>query len=112
MNVISLSDRRNENAKRRRGDEMRRLCWFLAADSADKKLVEEQLRTVAALDVVVAQIECEEAEKILRMRKPVQFFWHSDEVKTELATHLSHAVVALSGKCKASVQLRGETNFG
>jgi hypothetical protein len=74
-NVISLADKRNENAKRQRGDEMRRLCWFLAADRADKKLAKEQLRTVTALDAVVAQIECESLKDILRTRAPVRFWW-------------------------------------
>ena len=75
INVISLADRRNENKKRRRGDERQRLCnrlrWFLAADGADKRLMKESLKTVADLDVVMAEYESEAARVILSKRRSI-----------------------------------------
>jgi hypothetical protein len=72
-NVISLADRRNEKAKRQRGDELRKLCnqlrWFLDSDIAGITLAKEKLRTAAALDIIVAQIEDEAARDILRTRR-------------------------------------------
>ena len=73
MSIVSLADRRNEVAKRQRGDEARRLynklSWFLDSESTDKRLTKESLKTAAALDVITAEYEYEDRQDILRSRR-------------------------------------------
>ena len=108
MTIINLGDRRNENAKRQRGDEMRRLCnrlrWFLAADSADKRLTKESLKTAAALDVIRAEYEREAANVILQTRRLVFGF-------VDIAVDAQQFKKSAIGK-RADVKLAGSINNG